>query len=83
MRIREYKNGEFLQHTVVEVIKLIIVKSNEKVKTDVTVKEQTIQLLGLIKHKGIPNITLPADENGNALIDKDKHSDLYDWAVNG
>ena len=41
------------------------------------------QLLNLIKQKGIPNITLPADENGHAYIDKDKHPDLYDWAVNG
>lgn len=23
------------------------------------------------------------DENGSILIDKDKHPDLYDWAVNG
>ena len=23
------------------------------------------------------------DANGNILIDKDKHPDLYDWAVNG
>jgi DNA-damage-inducible protein J len=41
------------------------------------------QLLDLIKRKGIPNITLPADENGNAYIDKEKHPKLYDWAVNG
>jgi len=30
------------------------------------------QLLAVIKRKGIPNITLPADENGHALIDKGK-----------
>jgi len=41
------------------------------------------QLLDIIKLKGIPNVTLPADENGHAFIDKDKHPDLYDWAVNG
>jgi len=41
------------------------------------------QLLAAIKRKGIPNITLPADENGHAFIDKEKHPDLYDWAVNG
>ena len=41
------------------------------------------QLHDIIKQKGIPNITLPADENGNAYIDKEKHPDLYDWAVNG
>lgn len=41
------------------------------------------QLLDLIKRKGLPNITLPADENGHAYIDKEKHPELYDWAVNG
>ena len=41
------------------------------------------QLLAAIKRKDIPNVTLPADENGHAYIDKEKHPDLYDWAVNG
>ncbi|MCL2754934.1 MAG: hypothetical protein FWD35_04370 [Oscillospiraceae bacterium] len=33
--------------------------------------------------KNIPSVTLPADENGNAFIDKELHPELYDWAVNG
>ncbi len=41
------------------------------------------RLLTVIKQKKIPNITLPADENGNAFIDKEKYPELYDWAVNG
>ncbi|MDR1247071.1 MAG: hypothetical protein LBK57_08600 [Clostridiales Family XIII bacterium] len=41
------------------------------------------QLLAAIKRKSIPNITLPADENGYAFIDKDKHPELYEWAVRG
>jgi len=41
------------------------------------------QVMELIKRKGIPIVTLPADENGHAYIDKDKHPRLYDWAVNG
>jgi hypothetical protein len=41
------------------------------------------QLLAAIKRKSIPNITLPADENGYAFIDKDKHPELYEWAVQG
>ena len=41
------------------------------------------QLLDIIWRKGIPNVTLSADENGHACIDKDTHPDLYDWAVNG
>ena len=28
-------------------------------------------------------VTLPTDENGNVLIDKEKHPDIYEWAVNG
>ena len=41
------------------------------------------QALDIIRHKNIPNITLPADENGNAFIDREKHPELYDWAVIG
>jgi DNA-damage-inducible protein J len=41
------------------------------------------QALDIIRHKNIPNITLPADENGNAYIDKKQYPELYDWAVNG
>jgi len=41
------------------------------------------QLLDLIKQKDIPNVTLTANENGHAYIDKEKQPDLYDWAVNG
>ena len=28
-------------------------------------------------------VEVGVDEKGNILIDKDKHHDLYDWAVNG
>jgi len=28
-------------------------------------------------------IELQADKNGNVIIDKEIHPDLYDWAVNG
>jgi DNA-damage-inducible protein J len=41
------------------------------------------QLLAAIRRKGIPNITLPTDENGHAFIDKEKHPELHDWAENG
>ena len=40
-------------------------------------------LLAAIKRKNIPNITLSADENGHALVDKEVHPELYDWAVEG
>jgi DNA-damage-inducible protein J len=41
------------------------------------------QALDIIKRKNIPNVIIPADANGNAYIDKEKHPELYDWAVNG
>ena len=28
-------------------------------------------------------VALQTDENGSVIIDKDKHPDIYDWAVNG
>ena len=40
-------------------------------------------ILDLIRQKNIPNVTLSADENGNAYVDKDEHPDIYDWVVNG
>ena len=41
------------------------------------------QLAAAIAKKNIPRVKLESDENGYAIIDKDKHSELYDWAVNG
>jgi addiction module RelB/DinJ family antitoxin len=41
------------------------------------------QILNIIRYKKIPNITLPADENGSAFIDREKYPELYDWAVIG
>jgi len=31
----------------------------------------------------IPIIELDVDENGNIIVDKDLHPELYDWVVNG
>jgi len=41
------------------------------------------QALNIIRYKNIPNITLPADANGSAFIDREKYPELYDWAVIG
>jgi DNA-damage-inducible protein J len=41
------------------------------------------QMLNIIRHKNIPNIILPADDNGNAFIDRKEYPELYDWAVMG
>jgi len=29
------------------------------------------------------NIELSTDENGNIIVDKEKHPDIYNWVVNG
>jgi len=41
------------------------------------------QLTEAIAKRNIPRVRLEADENGNAIVDKDKHPEIYDWAVNG
>ena len=41
------------------------------------------QLAAAIARRNIPRVKLEADENGCAVIDKDKHPEIYDWAVNG
>jgi len=41
------------------------------------------QIRAAIKKRNIPSVTLECDENGNVIIDKDKHPDLHDWLVNG
>jgi len=41
------------------------------------------ELMAAIAKKNIPRVKLEVDENGNAVVDKDKHPEIYDWAVNG
>jgi DNA-damage-inducible protein J len=41
------------------------------------------QLTAAIERKDIPRVKLEADENGYAIVDKEKHPEIYDWAVNG
>lgn len=48
--------------------------------TNPTLEEQVTAAL-LRRTEKVYN--LDVDENGNILIDKDKHPELYDWAVNG
>lgn len=40
------------------------------------------QITAAVKAKNIPEVTLECDKNGNVIIDKDKHPELYDWVVN-
>jgi len=51
-------------------------------KTDDSFSQQEWMEAALLR-KGVPIETLEADEQGNIIIDKEKHPDLYDWAVNG
>ena len=41
------------------------------------------QLAAAIAKKNIPRVKLEADANGHAIVDKDKHPEIYEWAVNG
>ena len=41
------------------------------------------QLLAAIKRKGIPHKVVEVNAEGHIIADKDKDSELYDWAVNG
>ena len=51
-------------------------------KADDSTSQQEWIKAALLK-KGIPIETLEADDHGNIIIDKEKHPDLHDWAVNG
>ena len=41
------------------------------------------QLIAALEKSNPKRVKLEADENGNLIIDKDQHPDIYDWAVNG
>jgi len=41
------------------------------------------QLTEAVARKNIKRVKLDAEENGYAIVDKDKHPEIYDWAVNG
>ncbi len=41
------------------------------------------RLFAAVQKKNIPTIVLEADENGQAIVDKEQHPDIYDWLVNG
>jgi DNA-damage-inducible protein J len=41
------------------------------------------QLIEAIRKKNIPEVRLECDENGNLIVDKEKHPEVYDWLVNG
>ena len=41
------------------------------------------QIVAAALKRNPKRVSLPTDENGNVIIDKEKYPDIYDWAVNG
>jgi DNA-damage-inducible protein J len=41
------------------------------------------QIIAAIRKRNTPKVRLETDENGNVIVDKEKHPELYDWMVNG
>jgi DNA-damage-inducible protein J len=41
------------------------------------------QIVAAALKKKPKRVLLPTDENGNVIIDKEKHPDIYEWALNG
>ena len=54
--------------------------SNIRANVEKTLDEQIIE--AALK-RNPKRVTLPTDENGNVLVDKELYPDIYDWAVNG
>ena len=59
---------------------MVETKSNFQPVVAPTLEEQ---LEAAIVKRNIPRVKLEADENGYAIVDKDKHPEVYNWAVNG
>lgn len=49
------------------------------------VAESTLdeQIIAAALRRNQKRVSLPTDENGNVLIDKEKYPDIYEWAVDG
>jgi len=51
-----------------------------QIKSSLTVDEQ-IKAAALKRNP--KRVMLQTDENGSVIVDKEKHPDIYDWALNG
>jgi hypothetical protein len=58
-------------------------KSNINVKTPTLNSTLDEQIVAAALKRNPKRIKLTADLDGNILIDKEKHPEAYDWAVNG
>jgi len=76
-----YNSGNFYAFNLPENIadnqRVIITLVEE---SEVTLDEQIIS--AALKNNP-KRVTLQKDEDGNVIIDKDLHPDIYEWAVNG
>ena len=41
------------------------------------------QIIAAALKRNPKQVSLPVDDNGHVIVDKEKHPDIYDWAVNG
>ena len=41
------------------------------------------QIVAAALKRNPKRVSLPTDENGNVIIDKERHPDIYEWALNG
>ena len=41
------------------------------------------QIVAAALKRSPKRVSLPTDENGNVIIDREKHPDIYEWALNG
>ena len=51
-----------------------------KPESSLTIDEQIIKA---IRNKNTSKIRLECDDNGNIIVDKEKHPEIHDWLVNG
>ena len=70
-------------------------KANINVRIDANIKEYRLpfqpsaiptleeRIAEAALRRNPKRVSLPVDENGNVIIDKEKHPDIYEWAVNG
>ena len=66
----------------IEVIIMLSGKRSLPFKPTVTPSTDEL-IVNAIWESNPKKIDVGVDNDGNILVDKDKHPDLYDWAVNG
>ena len=41
------------------------------------------QLIAAIRKRNMPKVRLECDSNGNIVVDRETHPEIFDWLVNG